>query len=322
MTQNLFPELDFDINDITAPKKKLKQENIIIVDGTALLFRGYFGVGECFDNEKNPSGAFVGFFSVLFRVIQKLYATHVYIAFDTGKKTFRHELDGNYKVNRPPCPADLIPQFAMIDKGCAELDFVIGRLDGYEADDIMASLAKKILMNPIYSDSKVIIVSNDKDMMQVVSDQLHVYNPNSDHMSTPTTMYEKWGVLPWQFCDYQALVGDASDDIPGVVGIGPKTAVKLLKEHQTLENLYNNVHEITPLRIQEKLILHKEDAFLSKKLATLCDHCALNIEWTTYSHWKDNHSAEKEFIFQEKGFKDLAMQYKNLARNFYKKSKS
>ncbi|MCK4980516.1 MAG: DNA polymerase I, partial [Candidatus Delongbacteria bacterium] len=188
------------------------------------------------------------------------------------EKTFRHEITDTYKANRPPAPDELHQQVEPIKEFFAAIGLQDISKAGYEADDVIATLAEK------YKDKfDIIIVSGDKDFAQLVEDRVTLYDPKKSKSMNAENILEKYEITPEQFIDYLAICGDSADNIPGVRGIGPKGASKLLNEFETLDGIYENLDRIQAKGILEKLTEHKEDAYLSKKLVTIIRDVPIEI---------------------------------------------
>jgi 5'-3' exonuclease len=190
-------------------------DRVYLVDGSGYIFRAFYGVQQNLTTKAGlPTNALFGFTRMLVKLFDDLKADHIAVAFDTGAQTFRHEMYDEYKANREECPADLLPQMPYFRKIVRVLGIPCFELDGYEADDIIATLAVRARE----TGSKVVIVSGDKDLTQLVDENLEVWDAMRDVHYTPAAVREKFGVPPEQICDYLSIVGDSSDNIPGVKG--------------------------------------------------------------------------------------------------------
>jgi len=241
-------------------------EKLFLIDGTAIIYRTFFAfIKNPLRNSKGENtSAIYGTISAFLRIIERFQPKQVAISFDRREKTFRFQLTETYKANRPAAPDELHAQVEPIKEffeliGIPEISF-----PGYEADDVLATLAEK------YKDKyEIVIVSGDKDFAQLVDDKVILFDPFKERIMKTEDIVKKYGLKPEQFVDYLAICGDTADNIPGVKGIGPKGAAKLLQEFETLENIYENIEKITAKGLKEKLLQHKDDAFLSKKLAQI-----------------------------------------------------
>lgn len=239
---------------------------LLLIDGYGFVFRAYHSLPPLTNPEGLPIGAVYGFVNMLYKFISNHSADYVAVVLDSGQKNFRHELYANYKANRPPAPEDLVPQFPIIKE--AVKAFGLKALDavGFEADDLIATYTKIAQSKGI----EVVVVSSDKDLMQLITDNVSMYDAMRDRKIGAEQVIEKFGVQPTQVLDVLALIGDSSDNIPGVKGIGPKTAAELINAYGNLENLYHHINELPKSKRKETLIASQADAFLSKKLASLC----------------------------------------------------
>ncbi len=242
---------------------------IILVDGNNLLYRSYYATaynGNLMKNSKGfPTNALYGFINMLNKIIEDEHPTHMMVAFDKGK-TFRHLKYENYKGTRGETPNELISQFPLSRKICEVLGIKALEIDNYEADDIIGTYAKKVEDDNM----EALIVSSDKDLLQLITDKIKVkLLKTHDYIMMDKEEFRKtYGVDPINMIDLKALMGDSSDNIPGVSGIGEKTAIKLLMEYQTIDNLYNHLDDITG-KTKEKLTIDKDNAYLSYELATI-----------------------------------------------------
>lgn len=254
-------------------------KKIILVDGNNLLFRSYYATsysGVIMRNSKGfPTNALYGFINMMNKIIFEEEPSYIMVAFDRGK-TFRHDKYESYKAGRKEIPEELKEQFPVAKKLLDAMGIFHFEIDQYEADDIIGTVCKRIEKDPDFIGT---IVSSDKDLLQLISDQIDVkLLKTSGHIRmTRDVFFETYGVEPIRMIDLKALMGDPSDHIPGVKGIGEKTAVSLLKEYQTLDHLYENIEEIKG-KTKEKLLLDKEAAYMSYDLATI--YCDVPIDFT------------------------------------------
>ncbi|MBR1734281.1 MAG: hypothetical protein IJ730_02360 [Alphaproteobacteria bacterium] len=237
----------------------------VIIDGSSFIFRAFFACPPMKSNDGRSVGAVHGFCSMLISQLCKHNSDTFCVAMDSGRQTFRLEMYPQYKANRVSMPDDLRQQMPLMQEACAAFGLPTLAQPGIEADDLIASYSN-ILSNKGY---KVRIVGIDKDLLQLLSDKVEIYNPIKEKVVTKEDVIKKYGVTPDQMIDFQALVGDTADNVPGVAGIGPVTAAKLINTYGSISNIYANVNTITPQKLKEKLLTHKEDAELSKKLVTL-----------------------------------------------------
>ncbi len=249
-------------------------KKIALIDGYGFVFRAYHSLPPLTRPDGKPVGAVYGFTNMLIKLLAGLDVTHAAIVFDAGSKTFRNDIFPAYKANRPPCPEDLIPQFAIVREAAESLNLMILEKTGFEADDIIATIAKK------YSgpENKILIVSSDKDLMQLINDNVAMYDAMKNKMIGDAEVREKFFVGPNQVLDILSLMGDASDNIPGVKGIGPKTAAELIQQFGSLENIFANLDQIKQDKRRQLLSDGAENAKISKILAALKEDVDLGIK--------------------------------------------
>ena len=252
-----------------------KTDHFYLIDGSGYIFRAYYALPPLSRKSDGlPTGAVSGFCSMLFKLLEDSRSddsihkpTHFAVIFDSAKKNFRNDIYKEYKANRSETPEDLIPQFEYIRKAVKAFSLPSIELINYEADDLLATYAKQI----VDAGAKVTVISSDKDLMQLVSDKIRLYDPMKNKVLGENEVFEKFGVKPNQVIDVQSLAGDPSDNIPGVPGIGVKTAAELINKYKTLDVLLKNINEIPQNKRRETLLTNKDKAILSKKLVTLKD---------------------------------------------------
>lgn len=276
---------------------------LVLIDGNAILHRAYHALPPLTTKRGEPINAVYGFISMLLRVIQDLKPTHLVVAFDRKEPTFRHKEYKQYQAHRPETDKNLISQF---DKARRVIDaFGIPYYDkaGFEADDVIGTLAKQAEKKL----EEIIIVTGDKDIFQLVTKKTKVYLPirglSDAKLMEVEDVVEKMGVRPDQIDDYKALVGDPSDNYPGVRGIGPKTTIKLLAEYETVENVYKNLDKIQE-NTAKKLKEGKKMAIVSKKLAEIVTNVPVKLDIEKSGKWKVNNKNILD-LFAEYGFKTL-----------------
>lgn len=252
-------------------------QKLVLIDGNSLLYRAFYALPLLHTSDGIYTNAVYGFLTMFNRVMQQEQPSHVAVAFDKDKQTFRSEMYHDYKANRSAAPDELGGQFALIREVLAALNVAFIEVPGYEGDDIIGALSQ--LADEAEMDT--LIVTGDNDALQLVSERVKVLLNKKG--ITETELYdearvlEKWEVAPARMTEIKALMGDSSDNIPGVPGVGAKTAVKLIKEYGTLENLYEHLSEIGG-KLNEKLATNREQAFLSRKLATIERKVDFNLE--------------------------------------------
>ena len=245
-------------------------KRIVLIDGNNLMFRSYYATAYTGNLMKNSKGfytnALYGFVSMINKIIEEEKPEYMAVAFDIGKN-FRKDLYKEYKDGRKPTPDELKMQMPVARQILDAMGIKYYEIENYEADDIIGTLSYKALVDPNYV---VTVISSDKDLLQLINEQVEVKLLKSkDHIRYNKDKFiEDYGFDPIRIIDLKALMGDASDNIPGVKGIGEKTAIKLIQEYDTIENLYENIDNIKG-KLKEKLLLDKDNAFFSKKIATI-----------------------------------------------------
>ena len=249
-----------------------KNDHFYLIDGSGYIFRAYYALPPLTrKSDGMPTGAVSGFCNMLFKLLEDSKSnndekpTHFAVIFDSARKNFRNEIYSDYKANRSDAPEDLIPQFEYIRKSVLAFNLPSVELINYEADDLIATYSERILKEG----GKVTIVSSDKDLMQLYKKNVRIYDPMKNKFISLEDINKKFGVVPEKIIDVQALAGDPSDNVPGVPGIGVKTASELINKYGNLENLLKNASEIKQNRRRETIIENKDKALISKKLVTL-----------------------------------------------------
>jgi len=257
-----------------------KTDHFYLIDGSGYIFRAYYALPPLTRKSDGlPTGAVSGFCSMLFKLLEDSKSdqnlnkpSHFAVIFDSARKTFRNEIYSDYKANRTEAPDDLAPQFEYIRKSVLAFNLPSVELKNYEADDLIATYAEQILKKG----AKVTIVSSDKDLMQLYRKNVRIFDPMKNKFITKEDILSKFGVDSSKVIDVQALAGDSSDNVPGVPGIGVKTAAELINKYGTLEKLLMSAHEIKQNKRRETLIENKDKAIVSKKLVTLKHDAPVN----------------------------------------------
>lgn len=277
---------------------------LVLIDGNSIIYRAFFAL-PLLNNDKGVyTNAVYGFTTMLLRMIEEEKPTHMLVAFDAGKTTFRHDTYKEYKGGRQKTPPELSEQFPLLKEVLDAFSIPHYELDNYEADDIIGTLSKQVEENGW----EVTVISGDKDLLQLVSDHVTVSLTKkgiSDvERYTPAFLKEKMEITQEQIIDLKALMGDNSDNIPGVPGVGEKTAVKLLKQFHTLENVYDHLEDVSGKKLKEKLATHKKEAFMSKELVTINRSSPITIkpDDVIYSGYAQD---KVRAIFTELGFQSL-----------------
>ena len=259
-----------------------KSDHFYLIDGSGYIFRAYYALPPLSRKSDGlPTGAVSGFCSMLFKLLEDSKSnqnlqkpTHFAVIFDSARKTFRNEIYSDYKANRAEAPDDLAPQFEYIRKSVLAFNLPSVELINYEADDLIATYSEKILR----AGAKVTIVSSDKDLMQLYKKNVRIYDPMKNKFISDNDVLKKFGVESSKVIDVQALAGDSSDNVPGVPGIGVKTAAELINKYGNLEKLLKSAHEIKQNKRRETIIENKDKAIISKKLVTLKNDVPIEIE--------------------------------------------
>lgn len=241
------------------------QKAYTLVDGSGFIHRAFHAFPPLADARGRPVGALYGFARMLLPLLERGESGALYVFFDAGRQTFRHKLYSGYKASRTQTDADLVVQFPFVRQFCTAFGIPHLEHPDFEADDLIASFATQISEKGCAST----IVSSDKDLFQLLGSPIFLYDPMKKTLITPENVFDKYGVFPEKMIDFQALVGDQGDCVPGVPGIGPKTAANLLQAYQSLEGIYAHRAEIPSKKVQEKIASYKDQAFLSRELVTL-----------------------------------------------------
>jgi 5'-3' exonuclease len=291
-------------------RQDARRPTILLIDGSHALFRAFFAIRNLTSPSGQPTGAVFGFTSMLLKLLRERKPERVGVCFDTSEATFRHDLDANYKANRPDMPPDLSLQWPIAQRISEELGLPILRKPGLEADDLIATLATQAHKQGW----DVLIVSGDKDLMQLVRDAqgdrgaILQLDDGKGVVYDPRGVTEKWGVPPERVGDLLAIMGDSVDNVPGVRGIGEKGAVKLLQQWGTLDAIYANIEAVEPPRTRQLLIDSSASARLSRQLVEL--HCDADLPWKPED--LEPRGANRPALatsFAELGFKTLLKVY-------------
>lgn len=280
-----------------------KKPTLYIVDGSSYIFRAYYAIRALSNSKGLPTNAVYGFTQMVLRLLKDEDPAYLVMVFDTDKPSFRKKKYDPYKANREIPPEDLVPQFEYIHKVTEALNIPVLAVPGYEADDIIATLVRRKLPKA----ANAVIVTGDKDLMQLVDERVKLLDTMKDKWTDRKGVKEKFGVGPEQVIDVQALAGDSSDNIPGVPGIGPKTAGQLIEQYQSLDNLYNHLEELKGKKL-ENLKKFKDQAYLSKWLVTLCDEVPLDIQFENMARTSPHEEACRK-LFQELEFQRLLEEF-------------
>ncbi|MDO8269243.1 MAG: 5'-3' exonuclease H3TH domain-containing protein [Candidatus Levybacteria bacterium] len=252
-------------------EQDLKKEIFMLVDGSAIVHRAFHAMPPLTSSDGTPTGAVQGFFSMILKMMQQLHPQHVAVAFDRPVPNFRKELFKGYQAQRPQADASLSPQFGIIQDILVKAKLPIYSVDGLEADDIIGTIAEKAKE----TGHLVYIITGDRDMLQLVNGKTKVLAPikgiSEMTLFDAEKVREKYGINSTEFVEMKALMGDASDNYPGVAGVGPKTASTLINEYKTIDNIYKNIEKLKAKnpKLAQKLIDNESNARLAHQLATI-----------------------------------------------------
>lgn len=256
-----------------------EQQPIYLVDGNAYIYRAYHAISPLSNSSGLPTHAIYGFVNILLRVLREKAPRYLAVAFDVRGPNFRHRLYPAYKANRPSMPEDLVVQIPYIKAVVAAYNILCLEQEGVEADDLLAAVARKFER----AGHRIVVISGDKDLLQLVSGAVTVWEPMKDKVFDVRAVEEKYKVGPEKLLDLFALMGDVSDNVPGVPGVGPKTAEMLISEYGSLENLYaSGIEQLKKTKLKENLLAHRQDAFLSRELIRLKDDLDLPDDLEAY----------------------------------------
>ncbi len=291
-------------------------KKIVLIDGHSILNRAFYGLPDLTTAKGEHTNAVLGFINIMLKILEEEKPNYLAVAFDTHHPTFRHEMFDAYKGTRKGMPEELREQVPLMKEVLKAMKVMVLEKPGFEADDILGSLATQAEK----SGNHVSLVSGDRDLLQLASTKIKIRIPKTKKTGTEIEDYydkdviEKYSVTPTQFIDLKGLMGDPSDNIPGVPGVGEKTAAKLMASYHSIENLYEHIDELAPGKVTTTLKENKELAFLSKKLATICTDCDLGFEMEQSK--LDNLFNEEVYLL----FKRL--EFKNLLSKFQKQEVS
>ena len=277
-----------------------KTDHFYLIDGSGYIFRAYYALPPLSRKSDGlPTGAVNGFCNMLYKLLEdsrsddsKNKPTHFAVIFDSARKNFRNEIYKDYKSNRSEAPEDLVPQFEYIRKSVEAFNVVSAEMLNYEADDLIATYVEQI----IKKGAKVTIISGDKDFMQLVKSGVRLYDPMKSKVLGNKEVKEKFGVEPNKVVDVQALAGDSSDNVPGVPGIGIKTAAELINKYKSLEKLLERAHEIPQNKRRETILENKKKAILSRKLVELKRDVPVKQKLETFTLNKINKEKLYDFL--------------------------
>lgn len=280
---------------------------LLIIDGYGFVFRAYHVQPPLTSPDGLPVGAIYGFTSMLIKLLNDFKPERAVVVLDHGGKNFRHEIYPDYKAHRPPVPEDLLLQLPLVKEVALALNFKCISMAGYEADDLIAAIATKSSA----SNQKAILISSDKDLMQLVDSNVAMYDPAKSKYIDQQVILEKFGVDASKVREVQALIGDKSDNIPGVAGIGPKTAASLINEYGSLEQIINNLDKLSNPRYQNLILNDLENAKISWKLVGLDSSVDFGCQLSEFS-WKAPVAEKLSDFIERYGFKSLVKRVESL----------
>ena len=274
--------------------------HVVLVDASGFIFRAFHAIQILTRPDGTPVNAVYGFITMLMKLLDDMQPDHIAIIFDSARKTFRNDIDPSYKANRTEPPDELVPQFALVREATEAFNLDCIELNGFEADDLIATYTKEA----INEGAEVTIVSSDKDLMQLVSDRVTMFDSFKNKRIGPEQVQEKFGVSPEKVVDVQSLAGDSSDNVPGVPGIGIKTAAQLIHEFGDLDTLLARSSEIKQNKRRENLIEHADKARLSRELVRLRDDVPLTIPLSQLGRRQPDLVHLEQFL-KDQGFKTI-----------------
>ena len=279
---------------------------LLVIDGNSIVNRAFYGIKILTAGNGQYTNAIYGFINILNSLTERVHPDGIVVAFDLKAPTFRHKMYSEYKAGRKPMPQELASQFPILKEILRLMGHTCIEIEGYEADDILGTLSSAAEK----SNDTCVISTGDRDSLQLVSDQTTVLLATTKEIVpyTPQTLYEKYSLAPSQMIELKALMGDASDHIPGVPGIGEKTACDLIKRFNNIDYIYENISNIDVKEsVRNKLINGKESAYLSKELGTICKEVPISLDFNDYKQGEIN-KAELAKIFRELKFNKFAEQ--------------
>ena len=255
-----------------------QKKTIYLIDGTAYIHRAYHAIRGLTNSKGLPTNAVFGFTRMLIRLIEERRPSYAGMFFDAKGPTFRHAIYSEYKANRPPMPEEMAVQIPHIKKVTSAFNLPIIEMQGYEADDLIGTIARIAEMKGFH----VVMITGDKDFLQLVTEKSTIWDPMKESATDKNTIIDQFGIEPYQMIDVQGLCGDTADNIPGVPGIGMKTAVSLIKTFNSMQALYENIETITKKKQRENLENFKDQAFLSRRLVTINTAVPVTFEPADY----------------------------------------
>jgi len=287
-------------------------EKIVLIDGHSILNRAFYGMPDLTNSEGVHTGAVYGFLNIMFMILEEEKPEYIAVAFDVHAKTFRHELFAEYKGTRSPMPPELREQVPLIQDVLKAMGISVVTLPGYEADDVLGTIAKKSQSKGL----EVALVSGDRDLLQISDEHIKIRIPKTKGGKTvienyyPEDVVNEYGVTPKVFIDMKALMGDSSDNVAGVHGVGPKSATKLLVTYGSLDGIYEHIDEMKPSAQKDNLISDKESAYLSQKLVTIDIDAPVDFELSN-AKLENLYNQDAYAYFKRLEFKNFLSRFDN-----------
>ena len=285
-------------------------EKIVLVDGHSILNRAFYGIPDLTNAKGLHINAVYGFLNILFKILEEEHPDYVTVAFDVKAPTFRHEMFEQYKGTRKPMPEELRQQVPVMKEVLRAMGIQIVEQPGYEADDLLGTMAVRCEKKGLL----VSVISGDRDLLQLATDKVKIRIPKTKRSGTEVEDYlkaqvlETYQVTPQEFIEVKALMGDTSDNVPGVPGIGEKTATKLIVQYKSVQGVYDHLDEMKNGKAKTALGENKEKAFLSRKLVEICTDCPMEFDLEK-ARIGDFYTQEAYQLFQELEFKNMLSRF-------------
>lgn len=279
------------------------QKHLVLIDGYGFVFRAYHALSRTNLKRKDgtPVGAVMAFTNMITKIIKDHHCDYIAVILDAGKNTFRNEIYTEYKAHRPPCPEDLVPQFPIIREAVDAMNISVAEMVGYEADDLIATYAKQAAAKGC----RVTVISSDKDLMQLIGGDIYMYDAMKSKLIGEEQVREKFGIEPEKMLDLLSLMGDSADNIPGVPGIGPKTAAELINRFGSLDEILDRAGEVKQNKRRETLIENRDKAILSRDLVRLCEDVPVVEPFENFTSRKIDDEVYLKFLLAQ-NFKTMA----------------
>jgi len=292
----------------------MKKEKFLILDSSSIFHRAFYALPHFSDKKGNPTSAIYGFLLTLFRLVNEIKPNYIAACLDTSKPTFRHKEFKLYKIKRPKTPDELVKQIPKLKEILSAFNIKIFEKEGFEADDLIATLTKKAKNKQIFPPLEIYIASNDLDCFQLIDKDVKIVslkkkNKEDNSIYDRKRVKKELNLEPKQILDFKAIYGDPSDNIPGITGIGKKGAISLLNKFKNLDNIYKNIEKL-PERTRKAFLEYKDQAYFSRSLAKLNYNVPLDFKLEDVKFDKFD-KIKIERIFRELGFKSLLKKLEN-----------